>query len=71
MVFLHLTSTEAAFGGEHLEGSQQAPPSRALLEFLFWGRVPLLKWTTERKGALILASPLEDLVKTTFVGEGG
>ena len=35
--------------------------SNALLPFLFWGRVPLLKSTTEKKGTLILSSLLEDL----------
>ena len=39
-------------------------PSSAL--FLFFGRVPLLKWTAEKKGTLILSSLLEDLDLVTF-----
>ena len=32
---------------------------------LFWGRVPCYNKTTEKKGTLILASLLEDLVEQT------
>ena len=37
-------------------------PSGALLPF-FWGRVPLVKLTAEKRGTLILTSLLEDLDK--------
>ena len=36
--------------------------ARFLSSALFWGRVPLLKQTTEKEGTLILTSLLEDLV---------
>ena len=43
---------------------RQVRKSRSFISALFtllWGRVPLLKTTTEKKGTLILASLLEDL----------
>ena len=44
-------------------------PSSALLPF--WGRVPLRKWTTEKKGTLILTSLLEDLALVPQISGDG
>ena len=42
-------------------GASLGPPV-VPFDQLFWGRVPLLKWTTEKRwGTLILPSLLEDL----------
>ena len=57
---MHGSSDESEVG--KLTNHKLGPPVVPFYQ-LFWGRVPLLKWTTEKKGTLILTSLLEDLDK--------